>query len=72
MRPVDGRLARVTGASLAACSLAFSAGLRRRLAIAGKRRARLMIAGLSVVFGWSSAVFLVNLSAPLSDLSSGS
>jgi hypothetical protein len=54
-------------ASLAVCSLAFSAGPRRGLAIAGRRRASLMIAGLSVVFGWSSVVFLLSLSAPLSD-----
>jgi hypothetical protein len=53
-------------ASLAACSLAFSAGPRRGLAIAGRRRACLMIAGLSVVFGWSSFVILLSPSAHLS------
>jgi hypothetical protein len=43
-------------ASLAACSLAFSAGPRRGLTIAGTRRACLMIAVLSVVFGSTAAV----------------
>jgi hypothetical protein len=52
-------------ASLAACSLAFSAGPRRGLAIAGRRRACLMIAGLSVVFAWSSVVILLSPSAHL-------
>jgi hypothetical protein len=52
-------------ASLAACSLAFSAGPRRALTIAGRRRACLMIAGLSVVFGFSLVVDLLTPSAPL-------
>ena len=43
-------------ASLAACSLAFSAGPRRGLAIAGRRHACLMIAALSVVFGFTEVV----------------
>jgi hypothetical protein len=46
-------------ASLAACSLAFSAGPKRGLAIAGRRRACLMIAGLSIIFGWSSVFVLL-------------
>ncbi len=50
-------------ASLAACSLAFSAGPRRGLAITGRRRACLMIAGLSAVFGYSAVVYLVSPSA---------
>jgi hypothetical protein len=50
-------------ASLAACSLAFSAGPDRGLAITGRRRASLMIAGLSVVFGYSAVVYLVSPSA---------
>ena len=53
-------------ASLAACSLAFSAGPRRGLAIAGRRRACLMIAGLSAGLGFSSVVVLVSPSAQLS------
>jgi hypothetical protein len=53
-------------ASLAACSLAFSAGPRRGLAIAGRGRACLMVAGLSVVFGWSSVVIIASPSAHLS------
>jgi hypothetical protein len=56
---------RVVMASLAACSLAFSAGPRRGLAIAGRRRACLMIAGLSVVFGFTAVVYLVRPSVPL-------
>jgi hypothetical protein len=51
-------------ASLAVCSLAFSAGPRRGLAIAGKRRACLMIAGLSAGFGFPSVVYLVSRSVP--------
>jgi hypothetical protein len=47
-------------ASLAACSLAFSAGPRRGLAITGRRRACLMIAGLAVVFGYSAVSYLVS------------
>jgi hypothetical protein len=50
-------------ASLAACSLAFSAGPRPGLAIAGRRRACLMIAGLSVVFGYPAVAYLVSPSA---------
>jgi hypothetical protein len=50
-------------ASLAVCSLAFSAGPRRGLAIAGRRRACLMIAGLCVVFEWSSVMVLLSSSA---------
>jgi hypothetical protein len=52
-------------ASLAACSLAFSAGPRAGLAIAGKRRACLMIAALSVVSGYSAVAYLVSPSASL-------
>jgi hypothetical protein len=51
-------------ASLAVCSLAFSAGPRRGLAIAGKRRACLMIAGLSAGLGFPSVVYLVSRSVP--------
>jgi hypothetical protein len=54
-------------ASLTACSLAFSAGPRRGLAIAGRRRACLMIVGLSVIVGWLSVVLLLNPAVPLSD-----
>lgn len=50
-------------ASLAACSLAFSAGPHRGLAIAGKRRAFLMITGLSVVAGYPAVAYLVSPSA---------
>ena len=50
-------------ASLAACSLAFSAGPRRGLAVVGRRRACLMIAGLSVTYGFFSVVLLVSPSA---------
>jgi hypothetical protein len=49
-------------ASLAVCSLAFSAGPRRGLAIAGKRRASLMIAALSAGFGFPSVIYLVSRS----------
>jgi hypothetical protein len=52
-------------ASLAACSLAFSAGPRRGLAIAGRRQACLMIAALSVVFGFTEVVYLVRPSVSL-------
>ena len=52
-------------ASLAACSLAFSAGPRRGLAIVGRRQACLMIAGLSVVFGFTEVVYLVRPSVSL-------
>jgi hypothetical protein len=54
-------------ASLAVCSLAFSAGPRRGLAIAGSRRAWLMIAGLSVLFGWPTVVIMANPSVQLPD-----
>jgi hypothetical protein len=49
--------------SLAACSLAFSAGPRRGLAITGRWRACLMIAGLAVVFGNPAVTYLVSPSA---------
>ena len=52
-------------ASLAACSLAFSAGPRRGLAIVGRRRACQMIAVLSVVFGYGAVVHLVSPGGPL-------
>jgi hypothetical protein len=55
----------VTMASLAACSLAFSAGPRRGLAIVGRRRAFLMIAGLSAGFEFSAVVHLVRPTASL-------
>ena len=47
-------------ASLAACSLAFSAGPRRGLAIAGRRQAWLMIAVLSVGSGVPALLDLVS------------
>ena len=55
-------------ASLAACSLVFSPGPRRGLAIVGWRRACLMIAGLSAGFGFPSIVQLVHPAAPMGDL----
>ena len=55
-------------ASLAACSLALSPGPRAGLAIAGWRRACLMIAGLSAGFGFPAIVQLVNPAAPIGDL----
>ena len=55
-------------ASLAACSLAFSPGPWRGLAIVGWRRACLMIAGLSAGFGFPAIVQLVHPAAPLGDL----
>jgi hypothetical protein len=55
-------------ASLAACSLAFSPGPRRGLAVVGWRRACLMIAGLSAGFGFPSIVQLVHPAAPMGDL----
>jgi hypothetical protein len=55
----------VVMASLAACSLGFSAGPQRGLAIAGRRRVCLMIAVLSVVFGFTAVVYLVKPSASL-------
>jgi hypothetical protein len=54
-----GSAAPVVLASLAACSLAFSAGPGRGLAIVGRRRACLMIAGLSAGFGWPEIAFLL-------------
>jgi len=54
-------------ASLAVCSLAFSAGPRRGLAIAGSRRAWLMTAGLSVLLGWPTVVILANPAVQLPD-----
>jgi hypothetical protein len=55
-------------ASLAACSLVFSPGPLRGLAIVGWRRACLMIAGLSAGFGFPSIVQLVHPAAPSGDL----
>jgi hypothetical protein len=55
-------------ASLAACSLVFSPGPRRGLAIVGWRRACLMIAGLSAGFGFLSIVQLADPAAPMGDL----
>ena len=52
-------------ASLAACSLAFSAAPRRGLAIAGRRQACLMIAALAGVFGVPEIVRMVRVSAPV-------
>jgi hypothetical protein len=60
-----GLVAPVVLASLAACSLAFSAGPRTGLAIAGRRRACLMIAGLSAGFGFPAIVVLVSPSTSL-------
>jgi hypothetical protein len=53
-------------ASLAACSLVFSAGSRRGLAVVGRRRACLMIAGLCVTYGFFPVVLLVSPSAHFS------
>jgi hypothetical protein len=55
-------------ASLAACSLAFSPGPLRGLAIVGWRRACLMIAGLSAGFGFPWIVQLADPAAPTWDL----
>ncbi len=55
-------------ASLAACSLVFSPGPRRGLAVVGWRRASFMIAGLSAGFGFLLIVQLVHPGAPLGDL----
>ena len=55
-------------ASLAACSLVFSPGPRRGLAIVGWRRACLMIAGLSAGFGFPLIVQLADPAAPVGDL----
>jgi hypothetical protein len=54
--------------SLAACSLVFSPGPWRGLAIVGWRRACLMIAGLSAGFGFPSIVQLADPAAPMGDL----
>jgi hypothetical protein len=58
-----GLVGPVVLASLAVCSLAFSAGPRRGLAIAGKRRACLMIVALFAGFGFPSVIYLVSRSA---------
>ena len=55
-------------ASLAACSLVFSPGPRRGLAIVGRRRACFMIAGLSAGFGFPWIVQLADPAAPVGDL----
>jgi hypothetical protein len=55
-------------ASLAACSLVFSPGPRRGLAIVGWRRACFMIAGLSAGFGFPLIVQLADPAAPVGDL----
>jgi hypothetical protein len=52
-------------ASLAACSLAFSAGPLRGLAIVGRRPACLMIAALSGLFGVPEIVLMVRSSVPV-------
>jgi hypothetical protein len=52
-------------ASLAACSLTFSAGPRRGLAIAGRRQACLMIAVLAGVLGVPEIVLIVRSSVPV-------
>ena len=52
-------------ASLAACSLAFSAGPRRGLAIVGRRQACLMIVALSGLFGVPVIVLMVRSSVPV-------
>jgi len=54
--------------SLAACSLVFSPGPRRGLAIVGWRRACFMIAGLSAGFGFPWIVQLADPAAPVGDL----
>jgi hypothetical protein len=54
--------------SLAACSLVFSPGPLRGLAIVGWRRACLMIAGLAAGFGFPSIVQLADPAAPIWDL----
>lgn len=55
-------------ASLAACSLVFSPGPRRGLAIVGWWRACFMIAGLSAGFGFNLIVQLADPAAPVVDL----
>lgn len=62
----------VIPASLAACSLAFSPGPRRGLAIAGWRRACLILAGLAGVYGAALVVRLVSPFASVTSLPSGS
>ena len=57
--------------SLAACSLVFSPGPRRGLAIVGWRRACLMTAGLSAGLGFPSIVQLADPAAPGEILPSG-
>jgi len=47
-------------ASLAACALAFSPGPRRGLVITGRRRACLMLAGLTVGYGFATIILLVS------------
>jgi hypothetical protein len=54
--------------SLAACSLVFSPGPLRGLAIVGWRRACLMIAGLAAGFGFPSIVKLADPAARSGDL----
>jgi hypothetical protein len=67
LAPGDGDIPLVL-ASLAACSLVFSPGPRRGLAIVGWRQACLMIAGLSAGFGFPSIVQLADPAAPTWDL----
>lgn len=52
-------------ASLAACSLTFSAGPRRGLAIVGRWQACVMIAALSGIFGSPAIVLMVRSSVPV-------
>jgi hypothetical protein len=59
-----GLVSPVVLASLAVCSLAFSAGPRRGLAITGKRRACLMIVGVSAGFGFPSVIYVVSHTVP--------
>jgi hypothetical protein len=61
----SGFVAPVVMASLAACSLAFSAGPRRGLAIVGSWHAWSVIAGLSGAFGFSMIADLLNVSGRL-------
>jgi hypothetical protein len=60
-----GLVAPVVMASLAACSLALSAGPRRGLAIVGRRQAGLMIAGLSGGLGFPVIAALLSPSSRL-------
>jgi len=64
----SARVVPVFLASLAACSLVFSPGPRRGLAIVGWRRACFMIAGLSAGFGFPWIVQLADPAAPVGDL----